>query len=60
MSTYKDTWYVKLLHGFPHLDFSFQETNSTFEPEKSNYQEVNIYFPKIVSINRQKVEKLLT
>ncbi|XP_056018384.1 protein tweety homolog 1-A-like isoform X2 [Ostrea edulis] len=39
MSTYKDTWYVKLLHGFPHLDFSFQETNSTFEPEKSNYQE---------------------
>lgn len=39
MSSYRDIWYVKILHGFPHLDFSFQETNSTFEPENKSYQE---------------------
>nr|XP_022319502.1 protein tweety homolog 1-like isoform X1 [Crassostrea virginica] len=39
MDTYKDIWYVKLLHEFPHLNFSFKETNSTFEPENKSYQE---------------------
>lgn len=40
MNSYRDIWYVKILHEFPHLDFSFQETNSTFEPENRSYQEV--------------------
>lgn len=44
MDTYKGIWYVKLLHEFPHLNFSFKETNSTFEPENKSYQEVTIYF----------------
>lgn len=39
MNSYRDIWYVKILHEFPHLDFSFQETNSTFEPENRSYQE---------------------
>ncbi|XP_061196179.1 protein tweety homolog 2-like isoform X1 [Saccostrea echinata] len=39
MNSYKDVWYVRILHDFPHLNFSFRETNSTFDPENTSYQE---------------------
>lgn len=45
MSSHKDykvDWVSRFLHRFPHIDFDFQETNSTFDPESENYKEVSL------------------
>lgn len=66
MNSYRDIWYVKILHEFPHLDFSFQETNSTFEPENRSYQEVKTatvnyhLFKSIISIYSDSYSKHIT
>lgn len=35
---YSKTWLTDFFHGFPHLDFSLQETDSTFDPENQEYR----------------------
>lgn len=36
-------WITNFLHSFPHLTFSFELTNSTFNPEDSHYRESIIF-----------------
>ncbi|XP_071105930.1 protein tweety homolog 1-B-like isoform X3 [Haliotis cracherodii] len=46
MSTaqYHQTWLVDFFHSFPHIDLTFQYTNSTFDPERPTYREALIFF----------------
>ena len=47
MSNYKDynvDWVANFLHQFPHIDFKFKESNSTFDPVSADYREVSSYF----------------
>jgi len=39
--TYHIDWVAKFLHGFPHIDFNFEETNSSFNPQSTDYREVS-------------------
>ena len=37
---YAVDWVATFLHDFPHIDFKFQQTNSTFDPDSKLYKEV--------------------
>ncbi|XP_053393580.1 protein tweety homolog 1-A-like isoform X2 [Mercenaria mercenaria] len=46
MSSHKDykvDWVANFLHKFPHIDFEFGETNSTFAPDSGDYREGIIF-----------------
>lgn len=40
VSKYSEIWLSPFFHGFPHIDLTFQYTNSSFNPENSRYREV--------------------
>lgn len=40
---YKVDWVSTFLHKFPHVDFKFQKTNSTFDPDSDCYKESIIF-----------------
>ncbi|XP_069125431.1 protein tweety homolog 3-like [Argopecten irradians] len=41
--SYIRDWFVDILHQFPHVNFSFKTTNSTFNPDSIDYREA-IFF----------------
>ncbi|OWF39384.1 protein tweety homolog 1-like isoform X2 [Mizuhopecten yessoensis] len=41
--TYIREWFVDILHQFPHVNFSFKTTNSTFNPDSINYREAIVF-----------------
>ena len=43
MVVYTKEFFVDTLHDFPHVNFSFQITNSTFDPNSISYREVNTF-----------------
>jgi len=44
---YEVSWLAKLLHSFPHLDLTFQFTNSSFNPEHPRYREALLFWGAI-------------
>ena len=43
-AVYSVDWVATFLHEFPHVNFSFQLTNSTFDPDNPSYREVSTLF----------------
>lgn len=41
--TYERIWLADFFHNFPHINLTFQKTNSTFDPENKSYFEVRNY-----------------
>ena len=37
------SWLIRFFHSIPHVDFSFQRVNATFNLESSKYKEVDIW-----------------
>lgn len=41
---YHPTWLASFLHSFPHLDLTFKEVNSTFNPQDARYREALVFW----------------
>lgn len=40
---YTPNWIADFFHGFPHINFSFQNSNSTFDPSSPSYRESLVF-----------------
>ncbi|KAK3090743.1 hypothetical protein FSP39_014246 [Pinctada imbricata] len=43
MANTEKFWFITLLHDFPHINFSFEKTNATFDPSSSSYRESIVF-----------------